>query len=489
MASTPNQEQQAFLNALNPNSSTFDALAVEKLLLARDETPASLRMVRTPFSAFWMAFGLFAVLLLIVLGLAFVPWQQSVTGVGEVTVFNPMERPQNLKAQLGGRIKRWLVSEGQWVKQGQTLIELEEVKTDYLDPLQSERLDDKRKAYLAKQEALNRSQTALNAELAATQQGLSFAVPSANRKQSEINNKLEAIYRKVDGAKQAYETAKLNLERRKVLYSEGLRSERDFELAQQDEAKALADWKAAEAEANAATQASEGAGFDVGKTQSDYAGKQADLQGKMAKVSQELAVLSSDLQDLDIKRANIISRRAQLSVKAPVAGRLVNAKVLGAGEIVKEGQSLATVLPTSQDRTVALYINDFDAPLVQTGRHVRLQFSGWPALQFSGWPSVSLGSFAGTVALVDAIDDGSNRYRILVRPDEAAIKQAHEQAWPQAEVLRPGTQALGWIMLDTVPLGYELWRRFNGFPPSLKERSKPKGYYSQIKSATAKGAK
>jgi hypothetical protein len=27
---------------------------------------------------------------------------------------------------------------------------------------------------------------------------------------------------------------------------------------------------------------------------------------------------------------------------------------------------------------------------------------------------------------------------------------------------------LGWAMLDEVRLGFELWRRLNGFPPSIK---------------------
>jgi hypothetical protein len=26
---------------------------------------------------------------------------------------------------------------------------------------------------------------------------------------------------------------------------------------------------------------------------------------------------------------------------------------------------------------------------------------------------------------------------------------------------------VGWILLDTVSLGWELWRQFNGFPPTI----------------------
>jgi hypothetical protein len=30
----------------------------------------------------------------------------------------------------------------------------------------------------------------------------------------------------------------------------------------------------------------------------------------------------------------------------------------------------------------------------------------------------------------------------------------------------------GWVMLDNVPVWYELWRQLNGFPPSLQEEPK-----------------
>ena len=88
------------------------------------------------------------------------------------------------------------------------------------------------------------------------------------------------------------------------------------------------------------------------------------------------------------------------------------------------------------------------------------QFEGWPAVQFSGWPSVAVGTFGGTVALVDATDDGQGQFRILVVP-------APGETWPDARFLRQGSRANGWVLLDTVPLGWELWRQFNGFPPSM----------------------
>jgi hypothetical protein len=113
-------------------------------------------------------------------------------------------------------------------------------------------------------------------------------------------------------------------------------------------------------------------------------------------------------------------------------------------------------------------VTDNDVALLSEGRHVRLQLAGWPALQFSGWPSVAVGTFAGRVSVIDAVDDGTARYRVIVRPDRELIASGKEQPWPPADTLRPGAEATGWILLDTVSLGFELWRQFNAFPPTVK---------------------
>jgi hypothetical protein len=129
---------------------------------------------------------------------------------------------------------------------------------------------------------------------------------------------------------------------------------------------------------------------------------------------------------------------------------------------------LAVLAPQTEDLAAELVISDNDAPLVSVGRPVRLQFAGWPALQFAGWPSIAVGTFGGKVAVIDASDDGKSCYRVIVRPDLDLIASGRDEPWPSSRFLRPGAEASGWIMLDTVPLGFELWRQFNAFPPTVK---------------------
>jgi hypothetical protein len=39
--------------------------------------------------------------------------------------------------------------------------------------------------------------------------------------------------------------------------------------------------------------------------------------------------------------------------------------------------------------------------------------------------------------------------------------------WPDGRYLRQGTDVTGWVLLNEVPIGYELWRQFMGFPPQF----------------------
>jgi hypothetical protein len=141
--------------------------------------------------------------------------------------------------------------------------------------------------------------------------------------------------------------------------------------------------------------------------------------------------------------------------------------------MVKAGQVLAVIVPETASRAVELTVSGNDAPLLSVGRRVRLQFEGWPAVQFAGWPSVAVGTFGGVIGVIDpgAGEDGT--VRVIVFPENG-------EEWPDVTYLRQGVRVIGWVLLDTVKLGWELWRQFNGFPPTLRNVN-PKGGDSEPK--------
>src|SRR3990167_5545202 len=144
---------------------------------------------------------------------------------------------------------------------------------------------------------------------------------------------------------------------------------------------------------------------------------------------------------------------------------MVNAKVSGvifrrlSGQesvFVKAGQIVARIVPITNSRAVELWISGRDIPFVRLKQTARLQFDGWPAVQFRGWPELAVGTFKGEVSFIDATTNNAGYFRVMITPTEK---------WPHIIFLRQGVLVHGWIQLGQVPLWFELWRQFNGFPP------------------------
>jgi multidrug efflux pump subunit AcrA (membrane-fusion protein) len=152
-------------------------------------------------------------------------------------------------------------------------------------------------------------------------------------------------------------------------------------------------------------------------------------------------------------------RQSNQVIRAPEDGLVLKLKAGAGTAVVSEGESIAEFVPEGGDLAVQIYIQGMDLPLVRPGAHVRLQFEGWPAIQFSGWPSVAVGTFGGVVNIVDPSANKEGKFRVIVVKDQ--------ENWPETRFIRQGTRVNAWILLNNVPLGFELWRQFNGFPPSL----------------------
>lgn len=432
----------------------------------------SLRSTGSPKSFRNMAW-LLAILMGSLFGtLIAVPWQQSVFGKGEVTVFSPMNRPQMIQSQIDGRILKWHVQEGEHVKEGQLILSLQDIDPKFLDPAQIKRMKSQREALLTRQAATNHRIEALNHQIAAMTQSRGVAIPSAGVRVEQATSRILAARQAVIASEQNVTTAQLNYDRTIELNKLGLRSTRDKELAEQALIQAKTQLEQSKVSMTLSARDQNVSGFDRTKIAADTEAAISSVYASMATAQEALATTNSDLAKLDVEISAMEQRIGQRTVKAPQDGVVVRVMNFGMGETVAPGEPLAIVSPEHGDQAVALYMSGNDAPLLAVGRPVRLQFAGWPAIQFTGWPSVAVGTFAGKVAVIDAVSDqGTNRYRILVKPDVEAINQGLEQPWPNADHLRPGTEAAGWVMLDTVPLWFELWRQFNAFPPTVNKES------------------
>lgn len=407
-------------------------------------------------------------LLLLVVGLfiiLFLPWRQNVTGEGSITALTPQDRPQTIQNAIAGRIEHWSIQEGQLVKRGDTLLVISEIKDDYFDPNLPLRLQEQLGAKNGSMLATDTKISALNNQMTALQSGLSIKLTSARNKVKQARFKVISDSTDLIAVQRNYAIALDRLERFEKGYQDGLFSLTDLETrrlkVQEDNAKVIAQ----ENKLNVSRQELINVQLDLGTIQADYQEKLAKTMSDRASAVSYRAEAEGEISKLQNKISNVDIRRNLYVVRAPQDGYIVKALKAGIGETIKEGESIATLQPATPSIAVELYMRPMDVPLITPGRTVRLEFDGWPAVQFSGWPTVAVGTFGGEVAVVDAVNSENGKYRILVKP------LADDHHWPKQ--LRLGSGAYGWVMLDDVPIWYEIWRQLNGFPASLKQEPKP----------------
>ena len=411
----------------------------------------ALDSVGSPRNARILAWLLALMLLVAGIGLTVTPWRQNVVASGRVIAFDPVQRRQFVEAPIDGRIVRWAVVEGARVSRGDTLLEISDNDPSLVDRMQQERA-----AALGVREAALRKGQSMREKMDRLEVTRDRAMAAAASKIEAAGDKIDAAARALEAAEAASETAKLNFDRQTRLNERGLSSRRNYELAVLKNNQAVAAADKARADLNAARNNRIALEAEREKIAADYEAKIEDARASLESAVGEGQKAIAELTKVDVR----LSRQATQLVQAPIDGVVLRVVARQGGEMVKAGDTLLELVPMSDKNVVELWVDGNDAPLVGPGRKVRLQFEGWPALQFAGWPSIAVGTFGGEVLLVDASDNGQGQFRALVQPDPA------DSAWPEQRYLRQGVRTNGWILLDEVSLGFELWRQFNGFPPA-----------------------
>jgi multidrug efflux pump subunit AcrA (membrane-fusion protein) len=395
--------------------------------------------------------GLTLLSMLVVSALA--PWQQSVSGRGRVVAYAPVERRQPMEAPASGRIVRWHVREGSIVSEGDPIVELADN-----DPRFVERLGAEKDALSLKLASYEQRMDTLRLQIEAAQAARKSDVLASEARVRATVEKLRSSEQKHRAAEAALETSVLNLGRVRALTERGLSAQRDLELSELGERKARTDRDAAQADMFAAKGDVDASRAGLDKARAEGEAKVREAEAKLRSGESDLADARASVARLDVS----IARQTNLTVRAPRRGVVLSMVTAQGSKQVKQGDLLATLVPETHEPAVELWIDGNDAALVSEGRHVRVQFEGFPAVQFAGWPSVAVGTFGGTISLVDPQDDGDGNFRVLVVPSQRS------ERWPSPQFLRQGARAKGWVLLEQVSIGFELWRRFNGFPPVLK---------------------
>jgi multidrug resistance efflux pump len=397
--------------------------------------------------------GLATLIVLAILAMVFVPWQQSVSGNGRVVAYAPLERQQTIEAPIDGRVTHWYVQEGTRVQAGEAIADIADNDPDILARMRREQ-----DAAQTQVTATSLSIVLEEARITSLQSAYESDVAHAELKITMALERESAAGRAVDAAQSAMRTSTLNIERQRHLHSKGLASKRELEMAELDYDNVKAGLARAEASLRSAQAETKAFRAERNKTVAHNQASLESARSSLEKLRGEKAKAESELAKVETR----LARQERMQVVAPRAGVILRLIANQGTEMVKAGDPLVVLVPDVDSNAVELLIRGNDAALVAKDRKVRLQFEGWPAVQFIGWPSAAIGTFGGTIAFVDAHGDAQGNFRVVVVPD------ADDHPWPNATYLRQGVRANGWILLDQVKLGFEIWRQFNGFPATVE---------------------
>ena len=397
----------------------------------------------------------FSILGLIVL---FLPWTQNISGSGAVTTLKPNQRPQTIQTLISGRIEKWYVKEGDFVKKGDTILFISEIKEDYLDPnlvaITKNQMDAKKMSA----QSYSGKVTTLSSQIQAIENEKRLKVQQAQNKIRQALLKIKSDSIDLIATKTQVKIATTQFNRSIQLNKEGLKPVTDVEekrLKLQDvEAKIVTQENKLLASRNELINAQ----LEINRIGAEYSEKASKARSDQYTALSNQYDTNAQVNKLENQYVNYSIRNGMYYIKAPQDGYINRALQSGIGENIKEGTSIASIMPANYEIAVETFIAPIDLPLVKKGEKVRVWFDGWPTIVFSGWPNMSYGTFGGKIVAIENFISDNGKYRVLIAPDE------NEAKWPKQLSIGAGAQTIA--LLDIVPIWFEVWRSLNGFPPN-----------------------
>ena len=396
-------------------------------------------------------------LILVVLFL-FLPWTQNIPGNGNVTTLMPNQRPQTIQSLISGRIEKWYVREGDFVKKGDTILFISEIKEDYLDP----NLVENTKAQLtAKQQSVESyggKVNSLSDQIVAIERERKLKFEQAKNKVKQSYLKITSDSMDLAAVETQLKIAKTQFNRAVQLNKEGLKPLTEVEekrlKLQEVEAKIITQENKFLASKNELINAK----VELNRINAEYTEKVSKARGDQFTALSSQFDTEAQVNKLKNQYTNYKIRNGMYYITAPQDGYVNRALQSGIGENIKEGTAVVSIMPSKYQLAVETYVSPMDFPLIQKGERVRVWFDGWPTIVFSGWPGLSYGTYGGKIVAVENFISDNGKYRVLIAPDEK------EENWPKQLSIGSGAQTIA--LLENVPIWYEIWRTLNGFPPN-----------------------
>ena len=387
----------------------------------------------------------------------FLPWTQNIKTQGNVNTLFQEQRPQKLNSPIPGRIIKWYVKNGDVVKKGDTILQISEVKDDYLDPLLVERTQEQVQAKKGVRDYYNAKISTTENQIAAITAAKDLKLNQIKIKIAQLQNKLKAEQAELTAVNNELKIAQDQLNRQNKMYEEGLVSLTQLQQRNVSYQNALAKKTSAENKLAQTQQEIAAQNIEQNAVIQEYTEKLSKTEGDRFQSMGQVAGSTGDIAKLENQVATYKVRKGLYYILATQDGQITQLTKAGIGEIVKDAETIGIIVPKKIDYIAEIYVKPVDLPLIRENQKVMLTFDGFPAIVFSGWPNSSYGTFSGKIIAIENSISENGLFKAIVAEDKT------QKRWPPN--MKIGTGASGIAILNDVPIWYEIWRNINGFPP------------------------
>ncbi|MFN4075729.1 MAG: HlyD family secretion protein [Cloacibacterium sp.] len=387
----------------------------------------------------------------------FLPWTQNIKTQGNVSTLYQEQRPQKLNSPIPGRIIKWYVKNGDVVKKGDTILQISEIKDDYLDPLLVERTQEQVQAKKGVRDYYNAKISTIENQIAAISTAKDLKLNQIKIKIAQLQNKLKAEQAELNAVNNELKIAQDQLNRQNKMYEEGLVSLTQLQQRNVSYQNALAKKTSAENKLAQTQQEIAAQNIEQNAVIQEYTEKLSKTEGDRFQSMGQVAGSTGDIAKLENQVATYKVRKGLYYILATQDGQITQLTKAGIGEIVKDAETIGIIVPKKIDYIAEIYVKPVDLPLIRENQKVILTFDGFPAIVFSGWPNSSYGTFSGKIIAIENSISENGLFKAIVAEDKT------QKRWPPN--MKIGTGASGIAILNDVPIWYEIWRNINGFPP------------------------
>jgi len=382
----------------------------------------------------------------------FLPWQQTVHGVGTLTALDPTQRDYHIVATVDGFIEEFYVKENQFVKKGEKLFRMRDLDADYQNRLVSIREKSIQK-YENEMVKLKNLQESLKSQ----QKVFRIGVEIYDKKIAQLENSLMALREREVALKNRNRIEAINYQRSKSLYQDGIESKRDLELKESIYLSTKAEYQKVLADIKNTLHALDIAKKERTKFISEMELKINTIENSILTTKNFANTLKQNIE----KESTSLSRYLSRDIVAKSDGYVIRIYQNDKNRLIKKGENVLYFSPVVTQRAIRLKVSDFNMPLIKEGLKTRIIFYGWPALQISGWPKITHGTYGGIIKSIERTSHEKGAYYALI------VEDPDDTPWPSSDNLKIGTQASVWVRLSTVSIWYELWRLMVSQPPKM----------------------